>query len=102
MRLRQRLVLLLEFLEPPHILDGNHGLVGEGRKKGDLLVGKRPHLAAANSDAPYGFIFSQQGCNEYSTSTTNLLEESSFRKLRLKLSRDVMDMYRLLLNNGPA
>ena len=40
--------LVLDFLEQPHILDGDHGLVGEGRDQLDLLVGERPHLVAAS------------------------------------------------------
>ena len=43
---RRRLLLkrFREFLEQPHVLDGNHGLIGEGSKKGYLFIGKRPDL----------------------------------------------------------
>ena len=34
-------VALAEFLEQPHVLDGDHRLVGEGLEKRDLLVGER-------------------------------------------------------------
>ncbi len=36
----------LHFIEQPHVLDGNHRLVGEGGDQFDLLVGERPHLGA--------------------------------------------------------
>ena len=40
-RLAQFRVALLELLKQPHVLDGDHGLVGEGLEQGDLLVGER-------------------------------------------------------------
>src|SRR5262245_930659 len=38
--LAQFRVALLQFLEQPHVLDRDDGLIGEGFKEGDLLVGK--------------------------------------------------------------
>ena len=35
----------LLLLEQPRVLDGDHGLVGEGLNKFDLLVGERLHGA---------------------------------------------------------
>ena len=45
---RRRLLLqrLLEFLEQPHVLDGDHGLVGEGFKQLDLRRSEGAHLGA--------------------------------------------------------
>ena len=45
---RRRLLLqrLLEFLEQPHVLDGDHGLVGEGFEQLDLRRGEGAHLDA--------------------------------------------------------
>ena len=40
-------VLVLDFVEQPHVLDGDHRLVGEGRDQLDLLVGERPHFRAS-------------------------------------------------------
>ena len=37
----------LHLLEQPRVLDGDHGLVGEGRDQLDLLVGERLHLLLA-------------------------------------------------------
>ena len=38
--LAQFRVALPEFLEQAHVLNGDHGLIGKGLKKRDLLVGK--------------------------------------------------------------
>ena len=38
--LAQFCVALLEFFEQPHVLDGDHRLVGEGFEKRDLLIEK--------------------------------------------------------------
>jgi hypothetical protein len=45
-RLLDLAALFLDFLEQPHVLDGNHGLVGEGRGKLNLLFGERANGAA--------------------------------------------------------
>ena len=45
---RRRLLLqrFLEFLEQPHVLDGDHRLVGEGFEQLDLRRGEGAHLGA--------------------------------------------------------
>ena len=45
---RRRLLFqrFFEFLEQPHVLDGDDGLVGESFKELDLRRGKRAHLGA--------------------------------------------------------
>ena len=58
--LRRRRLLLQRFgqlaralllgLEQPHVLDGDHGLVGEGLDEGDLLVRERLDLEAIDHD----------------------------------------------------
>src|SRR5713226_2852261 len=93
---------LSEFLEQADVLDSDHRLVGEGLEEGDLLVGERTNFRSANHNGPDSFIFPQQGCNKHSASTTNLLEESRFRKLGLKFSRDVMDMDCRPVDHGPS
>ena len=59
-RLAQFRVALAEFLEQPHVLDGDHGLVGEGFKQLDLLVGERTNLRRRIWIAPIGSAFAQQ------------------------------------------
>ena len=45
---RRRLLLqgLLEFLEQPNVLDGDHGLIGEGFQELDLRRGEGTNLDA--------------------------------------------------------
>ena len=47
-RLGQLAVARLHLLEQPHVLDGDHRLVGEGLEQLDLLVAERAHLGAAD------------------------------------------------------
>ncbi len=49
-RLAQFCVALAEFLEQPHVLDGDDGLVGEGFEQSNLLFGERTNLRAANDE----------------------------------------------------
>ncbi len=58
--LAQITIAFLQFFEQPHILDGDHGLVGEGFEKGDLLLGERPNLRTADPNNPDCHTFSQQ------------------------------------------
>ena len=59
---RGRLLLqrFLEFLEQPHVLDGDHGLVGEGLEQLDLLVGEGTNLDVGGSDYTDRDAFAQQ------------------------------------------
>ena len=59
-RLAQFRVALLEFLEQPHVLDGDDRLVGEGLQQRDLLLGERTDLQSANMNHPDGDAFAQQ------------------------------------------
>ena len=40
----------LQLLEQPHVLDGDHCLIGEGPEQRDLLVRERSRLGAAGGD----------------------------------------------------
>ena len=40
-RLAQFCIALLDFFEQPHVLDGDHGLIGEGFKEFNLFVSER-------------------------------------------------------------
>ena len=46
--------LVLDFIEQPHILDGNHSLVGKGRHQLNLFVGERSHRGAVQANTPIG------------------------------------------------
>ena len=41
--------LLREFLEQPHVLDGDHRLICERLEQGNLFLGKRADLGATES-----------------------------------------------------
>ena len=42
----------LEFLEQPHVLDGDDGLVGEGFEQLDLRRGEGAHFGATRDQCP--------------------------------------------------
>src|SRR5262245_30270190 len=50
--LSQFCVALLDLLEQPHVLDGDHCLIGEGLEKSDLLITESPDLRSANDNSP--------------------------------------------------
>src|SRR5688572_27932319 len=50
----------LQFLEQPHVLDGDHRLVCERLDQSDLTHRKRPHISPANPVDTEGDIVSQQ------------------------------------------
>src|SRR5215472_5276483 len=56
---------LLNFLEQPHVLNGNHRLVGEGRHKLDLFVSKRLDLSPEDNDHANRNAFPEQRHSEY-------------------------------------
>ena len=63
-RLAQFRVAFLQFLEQPHVLDGDHRLIGKGFEKRDLLVRERTNLRAANMNRSDRNPFAQQRCDE--------------------------------------
>src|SRR5262249_18954916 len=58
-RLAQFCVALLEFFEEPHVLDGDHGLVGEGLEQGDLFFRERANFQPANQNGPDRSVLSK-------------------------------------------
>ena len=56
---RERSVLLLQFREQPHVLDGDHGLGGKGLEQCDLPVRERPHVEARHGDGADRFALSK-------------------------------------------
>src|SRR5215468_452402 len=60
-------VLRLQLGEQPHILDGNHGLVGEGLQKLDLAIGKSARHGTPYRDDANGNALSKHW-NDQSTS----------------------------------
>ena len=58
--------------EEPDVLDGDHGLVGEGLQQLRLPVGERPHLGAPDRDRP-------QGLGPRSRGTERIVRNPRFR-----------------------
>ena len=59
-RLPQFRIAVLQFFEQPHVLDGDHGLIGESFEQFDLPVCERTHLRTANMDRADGNTFAKQ------------------------------------------
>src|ERR1700730_1576168 len=57
--------LVLDFVEQPHVLDGDHGLVGEGLDQLDLLGGERADLRTEQHDDPDRATFAQERNGQY-------------------------------------
>src|SRR5215471_2029144 len=60
MGFRERLVLLLQFSEQPHVLNGNDRLIGEGLEQGDLLVGEWTEPQPRDPDRANGATLMQE------------------------------------------
>ena len=56
-RLAQFRVAFLSSLNKPHILDGDHRLVGEGFDEPDLLITERPYFSPPGRDHSDQFVF---------------------------------------------
>src|SRR5262249_41986545 len=63
----QLAALVLDFVEQPHVLDGNHSLIGEGGGKLDLSLGEWAHHPAHQHDDANRNSFAQQGNTEHGT-----------------------------------
>src|SRR5215471_2955387 len=64
-------VLVLDFLEQPHVLNRDHALVGEGRGKLDLPIGEPSHRAAYQDNYANRDSFTQQRDPEFSAGTNS-------------------------------
>jgi len=89
-------------LKQPDVLDGDDGLVGEGFKQLDLSVRERADLNAANCYSPNWITFTQQRRCKHGPLPEALLESLADRELVVRLSREIMDVDRLPVDNGSA
>src|SRR4029453_10712672 len=85
------LVLVLDFLEQAHVLDGDDRLIGKGFQKSDLLIGEGSDLGAANTNDPQRNALTQQGRGEYCPMAEPLLSLLGVGKLGFDLCCPVMD-----------
>src|SRR5262249_5239104 len=92
----------LELPEQPHVLDGDHGLVGEGLQELNLLVGKGTNLLASNQDPPDGVALSKQRHGKHGSMAEAVLEGLANRKFGGGLCREVVKMDGLAVGNRSA
>ena len=79
-RARQRRRPLLQLLEQPGVLDGDHGLVGEGLQQLDLAVGERPGLDRGSTViAPMGSPSRSSGTDEHASEARRSARHSRAR-----------------------
>ena len=71
-------------VEQPHILDGDHGLIGEGPDQFDLLWRKRVNSGSAQSDRANWPPLPHQRHAEYRTNTSQSLRRR-FRIIRVRI-----------------
>src|SRR5215813_12369628 len=64
---RRRLLFqrLLQFVEQPHVFDGDDSLASESLQELDLLVRERAYFGAANQDSPDGASLAHQRSGQY-------------------------------------
>src|SRR5262249_51124707 len=65
--LPQFCIALLDLLEQPHVLDGDHRLIREGFQERDLFFREGTNLHTADHDRPDRDILPQQRCSKKST-----------------------------------
>src|SRR5215475_12483517 len=71
----------LQFLEQPHVLDGDHGLVGKGFKKRDLLVGTRLCLHPPDANASNRLSFTEHRSSQHRSCSRGSAAAPGFGKL---------------------
>jgi hypothetical protein len=86
---------LLHFVEQPHVLDRNHGLVGEGFEQCDLLVREWPDLHPAYQDRADRTPFAQQWRRQRGAMAVASRVPAAFGKI-VFLGGEVVDV------NGPT
>src|SRR6516225_48795 len=81
--------LVLDFLEQPHVLDGDGGLVRERTDQFDLLLGKRPHLGARQCHHTDRHAFTQHRNAERGA---NAAEFPGLRESKFWIGPNIYDM----------
>ena len=91
----------LQLLEQAHVLDGDDGLVGEGLKKRDLLLGEGPDLGAVDHQDADGDPFPEQRRGQTRSHPVDLGGTGEVGMLRHQLGQ-VRFLRRLAVENRPA
>ena len=100
-RFRQLRVARLQLLEEPHVLDGDHCLIGEGLQQRDLLVAERPHFRPPDDDHADGGVLARERCREDGAKALGARAPGAVRILAAGgLRLDVGDVERPPLQDG--
>src|SRR5215813_4555635 len=99
--LAQFSIAFLDFLEQPHIFDGDDSLVSESLEKRDLFICERSDLHTSNENSPNRNTFAQQW-NSESRPSTPLFRGLPEIPVHFAFLQDVVNMYRLPVENGSA
>ena len=98
--LRELAALVLDFVEQPHVLDGDHRLVGEGGDQLDLLVGEWPHRARVHQEmTPIGVPSRSSGTPSTGAKAATLC---CFGPGVFRIGRDVGNMNGLAFQHGSS
>ena len=101
-RLAQFRIALAEFLEQPHVFDGDDGLIGEGFEKCDLFFGERTNFGPADHDRADGNTFTQQRHSEQSSDAQPLMDALHVRTILFALGHHVVNVHDPAFENGTA
>src|SRR4029453_13932370 len=101
MRLGQRLILLLQLGEQPHILDRNDSLVSEGLEELDLFVRERINFGASELNRSDRRLLAQQRNAQRRPGPQPFREGAPFRE-RLRLGLEVSHVNIPALENGAS
>ena len=102
-RLAQFCVALLHFLEQSHVLDGDHGLVGEGFEKCDLLFGEGPNLRCGESEiAPMATPSRSNGVTRTVRVPVTCWRALASGNSVSSSGSNIMDVNRLAVDDGSA
>src|SRR5215467_9039399 len=99
MSVGERAILLLEFGEQSHVLDGDDGLVGEGLEEGDLIVTKR--VGFAHADRADGTALFEHRDEDRSVETGSVCKSPTVWKLLTRSQSDRVNRP-ALQNRKPA
>src|SRR5262249_2312837 len=95
-------IALLQFLEQPHVLDGDHRLVGKGLQKSDLLGSERTRLDSSNKDRAERCTLAEQWDSQPSPGqkTTLTFQRCGLGKFRIQVCNFFINMNLLPVGYG--
>jgi hypothetical protein len=100
-RRRQLAIAGLQLIEQPHVLDGDHGLMGERLEQSDLPVGEEPDVGVAERDHADRDTFSNKGYAEERSEAQAPCLLAALRKL-VRLHLPVSDVDDSAAQHGSA